>query len=63
MGLFNCSICAPQIVAAIVGGYLLHLVGNSMTMMILIAGLAMIIAAILVRCIHTGGGSDVKKAA
>jgi len=38
LGLFNCAICLPQIVAASCGGTILHLVGSSQTSMMYVAG-------------------------
>ncbi|MCQ2215526.1 MAG: SLC45 family MFS transporter [Bacteroidales bacterium] len=48
LGLFNCTICLPQIVAAIAGGYLMTLVGNSQPMMMVIAGALMGAGAVAV---------------
>lgn len=48
LGLFNGTICVPQIVAALVGGALLSLVGGSQVMMLVIAGIALIIGAVCV---------------
>ncbi|MBQ1696514.1 MAG: SLC45 family MFS transporter [Bacteroidales bacterium] len=48
LGLFNGTICVPQIVAALVGGALLGLVGGSQVMMLVIAGIALIIGAVCV---------------
>ena len=49
LGLFNGTICVPQIVAAIVGGGLLHLVGGRQVNMLVLAGVLLIIGAI---CVH-----------
>jgi maltose/moltooligosaccharide transporter len=38
LGLFNCTICLPQIVAALVGGLILGLVGGSQPAMLVVAG-------------------------
>ena len=48
LGLFNGTICVPQIVAALVGGALLGLIGGSQVMMLVIAGIALIIGAVCV---------------
>src|SRR5574344_1251358 len=45
LGLFNCTICLPQIVAALVGGSLLYLVGGHQVYMLALAGLFLVIAA------------------
>ena len=38
LGLFNGTICLPQIIAALLGGVILHLVGSQQSMMMLVAG-------------------------
>lgn len=48
LGLFNGTICIPQIVAALVGGGLLHLVGGRQIYMLVLAGVLLIIGAICV---------------
>lgn len=48
LGLFNGTICVPQIIAAIVGGGLLHLVGGRQVNMLVLAGVLLIIGAICV---------------
>lgn len=45
LGLFNCTICFPQIVAAACGGLLLKAVGGAQVSMFLIAGLFLLLAA------------------
>lgn len=45
LGLFNCTICLPQIVAAVVGGSLLSLVGGSQASMLTISGVLLAIGA------------------
>ncbi|MBO4945100.1 MAG: SLC45 family MFS transporter [Muribaculaceae bacterium] len=45
LGLFNGSICLPQIVAAATGGWILHLAGGSQGMMLVIAGVLLILGA------------------
>jgi maltose/moltooligosaccharide transporter len=51
LGLFNGTICIPQIVAAIAGGGVLHLIGGSQVGMLVVAGSLLIIGAICVRLI------------
>lgn len=48
LGLFNGTICVPQIIAAIVGGGLLHLVGGRQVNMLVLAGVLLVIGAICV---------------
>ena len=48
LGLFNGTICIPQIVAAVVGGGLLHLVGGHQVNMLVLAGILLIAGAICV---------------
>lgn len=45
LGLFNGTICLPQIVAAATGGLVLHLVGGSQPAMLLIAGIFLVLGA------------------
>ena len=51
LGLFNCTICLPQIVAAATGGLVLRLVGDSQPAMLLTAGIYLVVAAVCVRFI------------
>ncbi|MFT8400713.1 MAG: SLC45 family MFS transporter [Lentilactobacillus diolivorans] len=57
LGLFNCTICIPQILANLVGGTIIgwfggnHGIGNQHWMM-LIAGILMVLAAISVSVVH-----------
>ncbi len=66
LGLFNCTICLPQIVAALVGGVLFKTFGGDMVtldggqavqsgqgVMLLIAGIALVLAAVSVFGIKT----------
>lgn len=48
LGLFNCTICLPQIVASLLGGLILSLVGGSQSMMLVVAGAFMIVGALAV---------------
>jgi len=48
LGLFNCTICVPQIVAALLGGVILSLVGSHQYNMMVVAGLSLLIGAVCV---------------
>ena len=61
LGLFNCTICIPQIVAALAGGWILSLMSHPGElapeyMMMLIAGIAIAIGAFCVFIIKEGTG-------
>lgn len=45
LGLFNCTICLPQIAAALLGGVIIKLVGGTQIMMLVVAGVCMILGA------------------
>ena len=45
LGLFNCTICLPQIVAALLGGSILTVVGSSQPNMMIVAGLRLVCGA------------------
>jgi len=45
LGLFNCTICLPQIVAAATGGAVISLVGGSQGTMLLLAGIFLVLGA------------------
>ncbi|MGL5416804.1 MAG: SLC45 family MFS transporter [Clostridium sp.] len=51
LGLFNCSICLPQIVASCASFALFPMLGNSMPKMLLISGVLLILGAISVSII------------
>ena len=53
LGLFNCTICLPQIVAALLGGVILKLVGGQQIMMLVVAGVCLILGAVAVFGIKT----------
>ena len=53
LGLFNCTICLPQIIAALVGGFLLKMVGGSQPMMLVVAGISLLLGAVAVFGIQT----------
>ncbi len=53
LGLFNCSICIPQIIGALAGGWILSLIGTPgelapQHMMMIIAGISLLIGSIAV---------------
>ena len=48
LGLFNGTICLPQIVAAACGGLLLKMVGGSQVAMFIVAGVLLAMGAIAV---------------
>ena len=52
LGLFNCAICLPQIVAAVCGGFILSAVGGSQVMMLVIAGVFLFLGALSVMTIR-----------
>lgn len=45
LGLFNGTICLPQIIAAAIGGLLLNIVGSSQANMLALAGISLLIGA------------------
>ena len=51
LGLFNGTICIPQIVAALCGGHLLHLVGSHQSNMMVVAGILLVCGAVFVSLI------------
>ena len=51
LGLFNGTICIPQIVAAAIGGTLLALVGSVQSHMMIVAGVALFLGALSVSAI------------
>ncbi len=51
LGLFNCTICLPQIVAALLGGTILGLVGGNQPAMMVVAGALLVCGALAVRLI------------
>ncbi len=48
LGLFNCTICLPQIIAALVGGVILKMVGGAQPTMLGVAGASLILGALAV---------------
>ncbi len=53
LGLFNCTICLPQIVAAATGGLVIGLVGGSQPAMFLVAAGFLVLGAVSLRFIKT----------
>jgi maltose/moltooligosaccharide transporter len=53
LGLFNGTICIPQIVAALIGGSLLYVFGGSQVMMLVLAGIFLAVGACSVLLIKT----------
>ncbi|MBE6195623.1 MAG: SLC45 family MFS transporter [Rikenellaceae bacterium] len=45
LGLFNCTICLPQIIAALMGGVIIKLVGGTQIMMLVVAGICLVLGA------------------
>jgi len=60
LGLFNCTICLPQIIAALVGGSILSLVGGSQIMMLAVAGASLVLGAASVACIRESGQTETR---
>ena len=58
LGLFNGTICIPQIIAAAVGGLLLHMVGSEQSHMMIIAGVALVLGALSVTVIKEHRASE-----
>ncbi|MCM1369672.1 MAG: MFS transporter [Candidatus Amulumruptor caecigallinarius] len=61
LGLFNCTICIPQIVAALMGGWILSMLSMPGEiapewMMMIGAGISLVIGAVCVLFINEGGG-------
>ncbi len=54
LGLFNGTICVPQIVAALVGGVVLHAVGSHQYSMMIVAGVLLLFGSVCVFFIHEG---------
>jgi maltose/moltooligosaccharide transporter len=48
LGLFNGTICVPQIVAALCGGLLLSLIGSHQSSMMIVAGVLLVVGSICV---------------
>ena len=48
LGLFNGTICVPQIIAALLGGIILSMIGSHQSSMMIVAGVSFLIAALCV---------------
>ena len=48
LGLFNGTICVPQIVAALLGGIILSLMGSVQSSMMIVAGILLFIGSLCV---------------
>ena len=53
LGLFNGTICIPQIVAALCGGFILSLIGSHQSSMMVVSGILLVIGACCVVVIKT----------
>ena len=53
LGLFNGTICIPQIVAALCGGFILSLIGSHQSSMMVVSGILLVIGACCVGVIKT----------
>ena len=53
LGLFNGTICMPQIVAALIGGLLLNMLGGSQPAMLMVSGVSLLLGALSVAIIKT----------
>ena len=58
LGLFNGTICLPQIIAAICGGSILTLVGGHQSTMMIVAGVAFVLGACCVSIINDKKSKD-----
>ena len=54
LGLFNGTICLPQIVAAACGGLILRLVGGAQVGMFIVAGIFLVCGALAVSLVKEG---------
>ena len=53
LGLFNCTICLPQIIAALCGGLILRMVGTQSAMLV-VAGVLLLIGSACVALVKEG---------
>ena len=58
LGLFNCTICLPQIVAAALGGVILKLLGGAQTTMLMVAGVLLLLGALSVSLVSEAKSSS-----
>ena len=54
LGLFNCTICIPQIIAALLGGTVLSLVGSHQYSMMIVSGVLLVVGSLCVFFIREG---------
>ena len=59
LGLFNCTICLPQIVAAAVGGLVLKAVGGVQASMLIVAGVLLVLGALAVLQVREGHNESI----
>ncbi len=52
LGLFNCTICLPQIIAAATGGLAFSLLGSHQSTMMIAAGVSLVAGGLCVKLIH-----------
>ena len=60
LGLFNCTICLPQIVASLVGGLILGLLGGNQVLMLVVSGVALLLGAVAVFFIKQGKAETIE---
>ena len=53
LGLFNCAICLPQIIAGLTGGFFLMMVGEHQYNMMFVAAVLLVLGAVAVRAIKS----------
>ena len=53
LGLFSGTICLPQIIAAVCGGFVLRMVGGHSATMMIVSGVLLVCGAACVGLIHT----------
>ena len=60
LGLFNGTICLPQIVAAACGGLVLKMVGGAQIRMFIVAGVLLVLGAVSVYFVKSGRKTETK---
>ncbi len=64
LGLFNSTICIPQIIAALCGGAVLGVVGGAQSSMMIVAGVLLVVGALCVFIVkETSGEAEAAKSA
>ena len=58
LGLFNGTICLPQIIAALAGGFVFKMVGEHQSTMMIVSGVLLIIGACFVTRIKVKAGAQ-----